>query len=116
MRQTVRGNRPSLHCGHFRNCPLEPSYKSILSFFSPSHPHRNGINGRLILVNFRPQSTENGPAGNRRATARPKKSRAKARLKVLTGRRQTEWTGATRRNPDDWITLIKIQLNPLPNG
>src|SRR5262245_17260333 len=40
------------------------------------------------------------------ADARQKKRAASERLsQVLTGRRQTEWTGATR-NPDDWTTKL----------
>jgi hypothetical protein len=101
----------------------------IDSFFSsPSHPQRNGINGGLILVHFRPQSTENGHAdikeqvpgqggkwrvkGHIRAKKKPRKSAAKGSNREASNRVDRSHS----ENPDDWITLIKIQPNPLPIG
>ena len=45
-----------------------------------------------------------------------KKSRAKARLKVSNREASNRVDRSHSENPDDWITLMKIQPNPLLIG
>src|SRR4051794_24498459 len=73
----------------------------------PDSPSRYGT-GPPSKAQFPGQAI--GPTALRRRQGKKREPPRERLCRVITGRRQTEWTGATR-NPDDWtVNLRPVKL------